>query len=570
MLTIAGAKAQTGASGNKGTYLNYDDYVNSPRAAGGDVDIDVKGNLQIGVNGRFDIIGALNNKGTITLDSGAVLSIFGNVVNDGKIVVKKGAKIDFLGSTWRNTNTASVTDGASIANTIPGGDLFINTYRPIVPASWVTCSPYLTAYSGGSGNTQYLDGGNIPMDVNISLRNPNDINLVNSTTRIEGKLTWLEKYSKVNLGNNDLVFTKNATQDGFNENSFAVTNGLGHVVKEDYTGKWIFPVGKDTSDYTPAQIENTTANTMHVLVQDYATSNSIENTATTVTDGIDRTWNIYANIAVGVSSITLQHNTASNAPAFSESFNFVTCWSNKTPNLSGDKISTTAWENNNSVASAAGNLSSTGLVAGASMNTRVYRNFATKASDSVAYFTKSTTAFGEASLQMLSFKADSLECEAKITFKTGRERNISKFQLQHSIDGLTYITIATFNPKGDNSEYEYFHNTPISGKNYYRLVFIEPSGDYRVSNVVTTTVSCDKDETPIVLYPNPATDNINFSGLNGQSEIRVINMHGRVMTAITANTNIATIDISGLPSATYIAQIIDAKQKISNIKFVKF
>ena len=568
-MSIATANAQSGASGNKGTYLNYDDYVNSPRAAGGDMDIDPKGYLQIGVNGRFDIVGALSNKGTISLDSGAILTIYGNVFNDGKIIVKKGGTINFMGSTWRNTITAAVTDGAIITNSVPGGDLFMDTYRPSVPTTWVACSPYLTIY-GGSGNTQYLDGGNIPMDVNLNLRNPNDVNLINSTTRIEGKLTWIEQYSKINLGNNDLVFTKNASQDGFNEKSFAVTNGNGHLVKENYTGKWVFPVGKDTSDYTPAQIENTTANTMHVLVQDYATSKSIENTATTVIDGIDRTWNIYANIAVGVSSITLQHNSATNSPAFSESFNFVTRWSNTTPNLSGDKVSTSAWQNNNVFASAAGILSSTGPVAGASMNTKVYTNFATNPNDSIAYFTKSSVAFGEATVQMLSFKADSLKCEAKITFKTGRENNISKYQLQHSIDGLTYTTIATFNPKGDNSEYEYLHTTPISGKNYYRLIFIEPSGDYRVSNVVTTTVSCDKDETPIVLYPNPAVNNINFSGLSGQSEIRVINMHGRVMSAITANTTIATLDISGLPAATYIAQIIDAQQKITNIKFVKF
>lgn len=568
MLTLAEAKAQSGASGDKGTYLNYDDYVNSPRAAGGDVDIDSKGSLQIGVNGRYDIVGALNNKGTITLDSGAVLSIFGNVLNEGIIIVKKGSTINFLGRTWTNTTTAKVTDGAA-PNTIPGGELVIDVNRPIVPPSWLTASPYLINYSD-ENTKQYIDGGNTPMDVVLHLHNQKNIELINTPTKVEGTVHWMTAKSHLIIGNNDFIFTKNANQIGFNENNFIVTNGTGHVVKEDYTGKWIFPVGKDTSDYTPAQIENTTANTMHVLVQDYATSKSEENTATSVIDGIDRTWNIYANIAVGVSSITLQHNTTSNLPAFSEGFNFVTCWSTKTPNLSGDKISTTAWENNNSVASAAGNLSSTGLVAGASMNTRVYKNFATKASDSVAYFTKSSTAFSEAAVQMLSFKADSLECEAKITFKTGRENNISKFQLQHSIDGLTYTTIATFSPKGDNSEYEYFHNTPISGKNYYRIIFIEPSGDYRVSNVVTTTVSCDKEETPIVLYPNPAVDNINFSGLSGQSEIRVINMHGRVMSAITATSNIATLDISGLPAATYIAQIIDAKQKITNIKFVKF
>lgn len=568
LLAFAIANAQSGASGTDGAYLNFNDYVNAPRAIGGDYDIDEKGYLEIGANGIMEVIGAITNKGTILLDSGAVLSIFGDMLNEGTVIVKKGAKINFLGKTWKNTVTAKVMDGAG-TNTIPGGELVIDVNRPVVPATWLTASPYLLDYSD-ENTKQYIDGGNVAMDVVLHLHNQKNIELINTPTKVEGMIHWMAENSHMIIGNNDLILTKNATQSGYSAKNYIVTNGTGHVVKENFTGNWIFPVGKDEEDYTPAAINNTTPNTMHVAVTDYANSASTENDLIAANDGVDRTWNIFAAVAVGVSSITLQHNTATNLPAFSEEYNFVTCWSKSTPNLSGDMASSTAWQLNNGVASTTGNLSSTGTVAGSSMNSRTYSNFATKATDSAAYFTKSTLAFSEPAVVMSTFKVDSLQCESAVKFTTTKENRISKFQLQHSVDGITYSTISTFSPKGDNSEYEFQHLTPISGKNYYRLVFVETNGDYKVSDVITTTVSCDNNEPVVVLYPNPATDYINVTGLVGPHEIRIINLNGRVVSAMSTTNNTERIDISMLPAAPYILQAMNSKNKLTNIKFIKY
>lgn len=568
LLGFATANAQVGASGTEGTYLNYNDYVNAPRAIGGDYEIDTKGYLEIGVNGVLDVIGAITNKGTILLDSGAVLSVFGNMLNEGTFILKKGAKVNFHGEIWKNTTSASVIDGAG-SNTIPGGELVIDVNRPNVSTSWLTISPFLSTYSG-ENNKQYIDGGNVAMDVMLHLRNQKNVELINTTTRIEGQVNWMADHSHLIIGNNDMVFTKNATASGYNPKNYIVTNGNGHVVKENFSGNWIFPVGKAEDDYTPAAINNTTPNTMHVAVTDYATSASVENTLLSEQDGMDRTWNIYADVAVGVSSITLQHNSTTNLPAFSEEFNFVTRWSNKTPNLSGDMASVTAWQLNHSIASSTGNLSSTGTISGSSMNTRTFSSFATKATDSSAYFTKSSVAFSEPAVQMSTFKVDSMQCEASIKFTTSKENRISKFQLQHSVDGVTYSTISTFTPKGDNSEYEFLHATPISGKNYYRIVFVEPSGDYKVSDIITTTVKCDENEPTLVLYPNPARDYIDISGLVGNYEIRIINMNGRVVSAVSTSNSTEHIDISMLPAAPYIVQAMSSTQKVTNIKFIKY
>lgn len=568
LICFGSVSAQSGAGGSQGTYINFNDYINYQRSAGGDLDIDVAGYLQIGPNGVYDVYGAIQNKGVIEVDSAGQLNIYGNMLNEAKFIAHKGAVINFYGKTWKNTSSASVIDGASI-NTLPGGDLSFISSRPIVPGSWLSTSPWLTAYSDGN-SFQNLDGANVPMDVVLHLRNTNNVILINSPTRIEGKLQWDVANGDIDLSNNDLIFSQNASQAGYQSDRFAITSGTGHVVKENYTGNWIFPVGIADNDYTPAAINNFTPNTMHVMVKNYTASTATENTPYTVDDGVDRTWSVYANIAVGVSSITLQHNIATNRTAFSEAYNFVTRWGDVDQNTTGDSISSTAWQKNKGVASSIGNLNATFTpVAGSSMNTRTYNNFATTPKDSIAYFTKSTFAFRVAPIVLQLFEADTANCAVTIKFKSTKERNIKKFQLQHSIDGVVYSTIATIDPKGDNSDYQYLHTSPVTGKNYYRLMYVDSAGNYSLSNIITAIVRCDDDASPIVLYPNPAKDNITLTGLTSPSEIRILNVIGRVVLGFTANNPTENYDISMLPSATYVIWIIDSKQRITGIKFIK-
>lgn len=564
------SQGQIGASADKGTYLNYNSFINSPQAFGGDVDIDLAGVLELGVNGILDIYGAVSNKGKIEVDSNAVLTIHGNMNNDGDIIIHKGATVKFHGKIWKNTSTAKVADGNVLANTTPGGELIVDTYRPVISSDWTTASSYLTAYSNETG-AQYMDGGNIAMDATLHLNNPKDIELINSTTRIEGGVQWDANGTQLILGNNDLVFSTNANQNGFTPKKYAVTNGTGHVVKENFTGKWIFPVGIDTNDYTPAQVENIRANTLHIAVQDYNTSASVENTPYTVQDGVNRTWNIFADTAKANSIVTLQHNDVTNQAVYNEFYNFVTRWSGIEENLSGDDYSVTAWQENSKVSGLIGVLSTAGLVAGSHMNSRSYSTFATSATDPIAFFTKSSESFRPAAgAQLLTFTADSIACDVDVEFKVGKEPKIAKYLLQHSTDSVLFTTISSFTPTGDSSTYTFKHLTALDGINYYRLALVEPDETYSLSKVISTEVRCTATSPVVVLYPNPATDYINIAGLVGASEIRILNMHGRVMGAVSTRNAVENIDVSTLPSAPYIAQIITGKKlDITSIKFIK-
>lgn len=567
LLSTIGAWAQNGYSGNSGVYINYNDYLNTTRTYGGDFDIAAAGVFEIDSAGVCEVIGAVHNMGIILLDSGAVLSIFGDMNNEGKIVVKVGATINFYGQVWTNSTSAQVIDGGTI-NATPGGQLIANSERPDVTIPWLKASGYLVNYSGET-HQQYLDGGNIPMDVVFHVHNPLDVTLINSATRIEGILHMGERNSQVILGDNDLIITQNGSIQNCNAESYMVTNGNGHLTKENFVGKFLFPIGKDTESYTPTAIENIYSNTMHVLVQDYATSAATESTPQTIADGVDRTWNIYADHQFGLSNITLQHNEATSQSAYNVYASYVTRWLDKATNTTGDHFSTTSWQSNNAASETTGDLSSLGAVAGSWMRSRTYDHFATSATDPIAFYTKSSEAFKLQTVNLISLKADSNNCEAIISFQSGRELNIKSYQLQTSIDGVTYNTLTSFEPKGDSALYSYVHMNPASGKNYYRVLMVEANGDYTISNIATTTIDCKTNTPAVVLYPNPSREKITIDGLEGNSKIRIVNTMGRVMLEMSTLNKSETIDISMLPPAHYFTQVITGKLIKVNLKFLK-
>ena len=562
--------AQSGSCGSTGLYINYNDYVNYDRTVGGDVEIATAGYVEIGALGNWENYGAIVNDGTIEIDSGGVLILYGDMENSGTLILHKGAVIHFYGKKWKNGLASVVSDGAPV-NTIPGGDLNFIASRPALPSTWLVVSPCLSIYSGGD-SVQCSDGANVPMDVVLRLKNPNNVVLLNSTTRIEGKLQWDVPNGDIVLGNNDLVLTENASQDGYLADRFVITNGTGHLVKENYIGNWVFPVGLADGDYTPAAINNSLANTMHVLVQDYTTSASDEVITDPSADGMQRTWNIYADLATGSSVITLQHNSITNQPLFDNAYNFVTRWGTTTPNTTGDIVlpySTSAWQTNTPAPGTVGVLSSLGIVAGSNMQSRNYTDFAVSPSDAIAFFTKSSDPIHPLPIDLLSFTAINSECSAQIDFNTGVERSISRFQVQRSIDGKTFSTIASVQPKGSNSDYRFIDLNAPEGRIYYRLSMIELNGDYRISPTITVNVDCKANST-VNIYPNPSHDFINLSGLSAPSEIRISTIDGKVIGAYSSNSSQIILDIREFSQATYWLTIFYANGSKKSLKFVKY
>lgn len=69
-------------------------------------------------------------------------------------------------------------------------------------------------------------------------------------------------------------------------------------------------------------------------------------------------------------------------------------------------------------------------------------------------------------------------------------------------------------------------------------------------------------------YPNPVQDILNISNTEPITQVEVYNILGQPMLTIQNNTNDAKIDLSNLPSGTYLAKI-SSDDKIKSIKIIK-
>ncbi|TJZ59849.1 T9SS type B sorting domain-containing protein [Sphingobacterium olei] len=185
-------------------------------------------------------------------------------------------------------------------------------------------------YESWTDETTKIDGNNGNfIDVNIVLNNPKGLQLNNiavpewdTSSKMASEKAGALKLSKsidlrvdgASIYLNDYDLEMGAEADILNHSfrRMVVTGNSvkGHLVKNfGKTGMWLFPVGKEEDDYTPAQlVPSQPVCKVYVSVTDYLASGIFFQDETI---GIDRVWNIYGDRAMNM-DYTLIHNMSSN------------------------------------------------------------------------------------------------------------------------------------------------------------------------------------------------------------------------------------------------------------------
>lgn len=166
-------------------------------------------------------------------------------------------------------------------------------------------------------------------------------------------------------------------------------------------------------------------------------------------------------------------------------------------------------------------------------------------------------------VKLLSFTARmKSEQEALLEWKTAFEVNAARFIIERSTDLQTWEPQGTVAARGFSSStvsYQYTNNiTGLSGTVYYRLVEVTTDGKRMSSDVVSVYVKLIPKAT-IVLYPNPANEQIQVSGLNGTATMYDIT--GKPMGEIKRD---GSYNIAHLPSGIYFL-----RTSTQVVKFVK-
>lgn len=239
----------------------------------------------------------INGPTTIFAASGTVW--YGDVTfgPNAVVYIEDGATPIFFGKNM-------VVDPSATFISLPGdnqtgtGKIIFRDNNPIYPGY-----PLQQTLNGG-----YSTGIN-PSLLNIEIDNALGLSLTGNT-RITGTVQFTKGH--IYLNDFNLVLDNDATFNSFDVSKHVVTNGTGVVVKEGVANgaSFLFPISIAGLDYTPATITNTAATrNINVQVKNYTASAALETTF--ATKGMDRTWQVYSNIAGGA-TVSLQHNTLAN------------------------------------------------------------------------------------------------------------------------------------------------------------------------------------------------------------------------------------------------------------------
>jgi len=155
-----------------------------------------------------------------------------------------------------------------------------------------------------------------------------------------------------------------------------------------------------------------------------------------------------------------------------------------------------------------------------------------------------------------------------LTWQTVWEWDNNHFEVQHSIDGNDFTTLAEIKGQGTTvfiSNYQYRHLDPLSGIQYYRLRQVDFDGTFAYSDVVA--INFDKNTTlNFSFWPNPARGQIEVSlpGIPQQPlEVSLTNGLGQVQALnFEALGNKLQVDLpTQLPAGLYWLQVFDRQEK---------
>jgi len=137
-------------------------------------------------------------------------------------------------------------------------------------------------------------------------------------------------------------------------------------------------------------------------------------------------------------------------------------------------------------------------------------------------------------VELSRFKALPQKREVLLQWTTKSETDNDYFTVQHSTNGTDFRDIKTVKGAGNSTErntYDYIHQTPINGNNYYRLKIVDTEGKATYSKVevvsmdVTNTISVN-------IYPQPTKEKSNitiYSTVKSEIIVTIYTLNGHII-----------------------------------------
>ena len=179
----------------------------------------------------------------------------------------------------------------------------------------------------------------------------------------------------------------------------------------------------------------------------------------------------------------------------------------------------------------------------------------------------------------LSLKARKSGSTVGLNWSTATEQNSAYYLVERSENGINFSQILDKVAAAGNSNtgrnYAITDTKPENSWNYYRIKQVDVDGKYTYSNIAAINFE-KKGSSNLVLYPNPAKDQINIefeTARSGKVSLEIVDSKGAIVISQSIQSvtgkNLQRIPVSTLSTGVYILRTIDAEGNTSYTKFIK-
>ena len=142
-----------------------------------------------------------------------------------------------------------------------------------------------------------------------------------------------------------------------------------------------------------------------------------------------------------------------------------------------------------------------------------------------------------------------------LVWSTSSETNNKVYEVQKSIDGITFVKIGKVKGKGtttESSDYRFLDVSATQGQNFYRLKQVDLDGKFHLSDIVTVNKETANNFTVVAMTPPSDNDNVFEMTINAQSEdeldYKILDMDGNLIytqkQVLKKGINVITVDLS--------------------------
>ena len=169
-------------------------------------------------------------------------------------------------------------------------------------------------------------------------------------------------------------------------------------------------------------------------------------------------------------------------------------------------------------------------------------------------------------VNITGFNLSSENCEVIINWSVESEEMFSHYEIERINEQNQFVKIAEIKG-GNHHQYTYKDDEQSYSERIYRLKITDLDGKFYYSNVKSIHTGCI--QTKVKLYPNPARNEVNLSGLNRGSRVILYNSAGQVIQEYMAEAERMKVNLMTLANGIYNIVVIEKGGNRQNIRLIR-